>query len=65
MIETLILAIGLVLLVEGLAWLLAPSLIETLLEALRNLDIDARRLVGLTAMAMGVLLVWIARWLGA
>ncbi|TCS60758.1 DUF2065 domain-containing protein [Primorskyibacter sedentarius] len=65
MIETLILAIGLVLLVEGLAWLLAPSLIETLLEALRNLDIDARRLVGLTAMAMGVLLVWIAHWLGA
>nr|WP_132247014.1 DUF2065 domain-containing protein [Primorskyibacter sedentarius] len=63
--ETLILAIGLVLLVEGLAWLLAPSLIETLLEALRNLDIDARRLVGLTAMAMGVLLVWIAHWLGA
>lgn len=65
MIETLILAIGLVLLVEGLAWLLAPSLIETLLEALRNLDIDARRLVGLTAMALGVLLVWIAHWLGA
>lgn len=65
MIETLILAIGLVLLVEGLAWLLAPSLIEALLEALRNLDIDARRLVGLTAMAMGVLLVWIAHWLGA
>lgn len=65
MIETLILAIGLVLIVEGLAWLLAPSLIETLLEALRSLDIDARRLVGLTAIATGALFLWASFWLGA
>ncbi|WP_438942726.1 DUF2065 domain-containing protein [Primorskyibacter marinus] len=64
MIETLILAIGLVLIVEGLAWLLAPSLIETLLEALRSLDIDARRLVGLTAIAIGALFLWASFWIG-
>jgi uncharacterized protein YjeT (DUF2065 family) len=51
--------------IEGLAWLLAPSLIETLLEALRSLDTDARRLVGLTAIAIGALFLWTAFSLGA
>jgi uncharacterized protein YjeT (DUF2065 family) len=65
LIETLILGVGLVLVIEGLAWLLAPSLIETLLEALRSLDTDARRLVGLTAIAIGALFLWTAFSLGA
>jgi len=58
-------AIGLVLIVEGLVWALAPRAIEQMLVALRDLPVDARRLMGLTALAVGVLLAWVANALGA
>ena len=64
-IATAFLALGLVLIIEGLAYALAPSLIERLLEALRALTYDQRRNLGLTAMVIGVILVWIAKNLGA
>ncbi|WP_276716387.1 DUF2065 domain-containing protein [Pseudooceanicola nitratireducens] len=60
----LILAFGLVLILEGLAYALAPSLVERLLQALRDLTLDQRRLLGLSAVTLGVLLVWLARALG-
>ncbi|WP_296418944.1 DUF2065 domain-containing protein [Pseudooctadecabacter sp.] len=60
-----ILAFGLVLIVEGLVYALAPSLVEDLLAALRQMSIEARRLVGLAAMAGGLALVWLASALGA
>lgn len=62
---TALLALGLVLVVEGLAWALAPSAIEAMLEALRRLGLDQRRLIGLGAVAIGVVLIWMARSLGA
>ncbi|ROU00130.1 DUF2065 domain-containing protein [Histidinibacterium lentulum] len=62
---TALLALGLVLIVEGLAYVLAPSLVENLLAALRSLSLDQRRLVGLAAMALGVALLWLDRTLGA
>lgn len=62
---TALLAIGLVLIVEGLAWALAPSAIEQMLAMLRQMTIEARRLAGLTAMAIGVLICWVAYALGA
>ena len=55
-----ILALGLVLIVEGLVYALAPSLVEDLLAALRDLPLETRRLVGLAALAVGMLLVWVA-----
>ena len=64
MIETVFLALGLVLIVEGLAYALAPSLVEQMLEMLRMLPEATRRNVGLLAIALGVVLVWIARTLG-
>ena len=60
-----VMALGLVLVVEGLVWAIAPSLLERMLEALRGLGIDQRRAVGLGAVASGVALVWLARSLGA
>ena len=63
--ETILLAIGLVLVVEGLAYALAPSFIEQLLEALKTLPEKARRSVGLLALVTGLIFVWIAKWLGA
>ena len=65
MIETALLALGLVLIVEGLAYALAPSLVEQLLEALRQLPVEARRTLGLGAIAIGLVLVWAAKTLGA
>jgi hypothetical protein len=64
-VATLIYAIGLVLVVEGLAFALAPSRIEDALDLLRRMGRDARRLAGLTALAAGVALIGLARWLGA
>ena len=64
MIETAFLALGLVLSVEGLAYALAPSLVEQLLEALRALPETQRRNLGLLALVLGVLMVWIAKTLG-
>ncbi|MFD1509082.1 DUF2065 domain-containing protein [Lacimonas salitolerans] len=65
MIETAFLALGLVLIVEGLAYALAPSLVEQMLEMLRSLPESVRRNVGLVAMALGVVFVWVAKTLGA
>lgn len=65
MIETAFLALGLVLIVEGLAYVLAPSLVEQLLAMLRALPEEQRRLLGMIALALGVVFVWIAKTLGA
>ena len=59
------LALGLVLVVEGLALALAPSRMEDLLAAFTQMPRDRRRLLGLAAVAIGVSLVWLARRLGA
>ena len=64
MIATACLALGLVLIVEGLAYALAPSLVEQLLAALRALSEDQRRIMGLVALGLGVALVWIAKMSG-
>ncbi|GAB5438373.1 hypothetical protein TRM7615_00987 [Falsiruegeria mediterranea M17] len=64
MMATILLALGLVLIVEGLAYALAPSLIERMLEALRQIPEVARRQVGLLALVSGLILVWLAHQLG-
>ncbi|KJS42606.1 MAG: hypothetical protein VR71_13950 [Roseovarius sp. BRH_c41] len=65
MIETALLALGLVLIVEGLVYALAPSLIEQMLVALSALPAEARRLMGAIALVLGLILVWAAKTLGA
>jgi len=65
MIGWLVLALGLVLTVEGLALALAPSRIQAALDLLRALSAEQRRAVGLAALATGVALIALARWLGA
>ena len=60
-----LLAIGLVLVVEGLALALAPSRLEEVLALLARLSREQRRMIGLGAVALGVALVALARWIGA
>lgn len=50
--------------VEGLVYVLAPSLIERVLEMLRSLPESTRRQVGLLALVSGLLLVCVAYQLG-
>jgi uncharacterized protein YjeT (DUF2065 family) len=65
MVGTIILALGLVLIIEGLAYALAPSLVERMLEALRAMPLAARRMMGQLAILAGVALLWLAGYLGA
>ncbi|MDQ2094834.1 DUF2065 domain-containing protein [Rhodalgimonas zhirmunskyi] len=60
-----LLALGLVLMIEGLVYALAPRLVEQMLEALRQMPPEARRLMGVLAMVIGLVLVWLAKALGA
>lgn len=62
---TVLLALGLVLVVEGLVYALAPSLVEQMLAALRAMPQDSRRLIGLGAIALGLVFLWCARLIGA
>ena len=56
-----VLALGLVLAVEGLVLALAPRRIEDALRLVASLAVDQRRGIGLAALALGVTLVWLAR----
>ncbi|KAA0916166.1 DUF2065 domain-containing protein [Aquicoccus porphyridii] len=62
---TALLALGLVLIVEGLVYALAPSLVEQMLEVLRQMPPEARRILGFLAILSGLVLVWLAKMLGA
>ena len=64
MMGMILLAIGLVLILEGLVYALAPSLVEDLLAALQQMTLEQRRMIGLGAMTLGVVLVWGARAMG-
>ena len=59
-----ILAVGLVLAVEGLAISLAPTRLEEALALLARLSRDQRRILGLATLATGVALIWAARHFG-
>ena len=62
---TILAAIGLVLVVEGLVLALAPSRIEDVLEFLRGLSVEIRRNLGLGFVAAGLVVIWLASaWAG-
>ncbi len=58
------LGFGLVLVIEGLVFALAPSRIDSILEMMASLSHEHRRMIGLIAVATGVALVWIGRSIG-
>ena len=58
------LAIGLVLIIEGLAYALAPSLIENMLKMLADTPEQERRIMGALSIVFGLILVWIAHLFG-
>lgn len=63
--QTFILALGLVLIFEGLVFALAPRRLDELLRMLADLPFDARRMIGVLALVAGVVLITLARMMGA
>ena len=58
------LGLGLVLVIEGLVFALAPSRLDEIVEIMARLTPEQRRSIGMVAVALGVGLVWLARALG-
>ena len=63
--ELILLALGLVLIIEGLVITLAPRYLEQVLRLLLTLGGDQRRLIGFLALALGGILVTLANLIGA
>lgn len=62
---TLLLAVGLVFVAEGLVLALAPSRLEELLAQLARMPAELRRQIGLLAVTLGAILLWLANWLSS
>ncbi|GAA6174869.1 DUF2065 domain-containing protein [Sulfitobacter pacificus] len=59
-----LLAFGLVMIFEGLVYALAPSLLERMLETLRQMPEAAVRQIGFLVIVGGLIFVWIAFQIG-
>ena len=62
-ISTLVLALGLVLIFEGLVFALAPHRIEDILRLLTNIPVETRRMIGALALVTGAGLITLAQLL--
>jgi len=63
MITTLLWGFGVILLVEGAAYLIAPSLIERVLKILSGTSIQQRRMIGALMALAGSSLLYLIRFL--
>jgi uncharacterized protein YjeT (DUF2065 family) len=61
MITELLWALGLVMVIEGLAYVLAPNLIFEMLKVLSQYSIQNRRMVGAIIALIGALILWAMR----
>jgi len=60
-VELILLGLGLVLVFEGLVLALLPNRLEELIKFISEIPPETRRLVGLGAVAAGVILVWLGQ----
>ena len=63
MITSLLWGIGVILLVEGAAYLIAPSLIERVVNILASTSIQQRRMIGALMALVGSSLLYLIRFL--
>lgn len=57
----LVVALGLVAVIEGVFYAAAPGQMKRLLAQVESFNEQTMRMAGLAAMAAGVLIVWLAR----
>ncbi len=56
-----LMALGLVFVIEGLLYALVPGHLKRMLLSMRELSDDQLRVGGLSAIALGVVIVWLVR----
>lgn len=61
MLDNIVMAIGLVLVVEGLLYAFVPGHLRNMASMLRDLSNEQIRVIGMAALGVGVLLVWLSR----
>ena len=61
MIPELLMALGLVLVIEGLLYALVPAKLRAMMATMQKLSDDQMRIGGVMAMALGVAVVWLVR----
>jgi len=61
MIHDVLLGLGLMAVIEGLVLALAPLRFEDIIKAMAKMSRDQRRNLGVVVMALGVILVWVAK----
>lgn len=61
MISEIVLALGLVVVIEGLALALAPKRWEDMIRIIAAMSYDKRRFIGLILISVGIVVIWIAR----
>jgi uncharacterized protein len=58
---TILLAVGLVFVIEGLTYALVPGQLKRMMVGILELSNEQLRLAGTAALGFGVVLVWLAR----
>jgi uncharacterized protein len=61
--STLVTALGLVLVIEGLAYAVIPKQLKSMMATFMTLPEEQLRLAGLVAASIGVGMIWIIRWM--
>ena len=61
MIHALMMALGLVFVIEGLLYALVPGHLKTMMRAMENVPDETLRTGGLVAIGFGVFIVWLMR----
>lgn len=59
MLANVLMALGLVLVIEGLLYALVPAQLKAMMQSVQNLSDDQLRIAGVAAMATGVVAVWL------
>ena len=63
MIHALLLALGLVFVIEGLLYALVPGQLKTMMKTMESVPDETLRTGGLVAIGFGVFVVWLVRML--
>jgi uncharacterized protein YjeT (DUF2065 family) len=61
MMHELLVALGLVFVIEGLLYALVPGHLKTMMKAMENVADETLRIGGLTALGFGVFIVWVVQ----
>ncbi len=59
--STWIIAFGLVFVIEGLVFAMAPSRLEDVLRMFAEMPRSTRRAIGLGSVALGVVIIWVGK----